>query len=219
MVRSDFLIMALLCEGSSQAVARGEVCLKHDMSLQTRGIKLLPRSKATDAGRIKNRILIFSALNGGKRAQTSLLNFWDYREIISPFSFHTISIECVSFPPPPQHATLGPSRRGSRQGCPGCRAAHSGQLAPAPPLPASGHPGRSGSTSAASARRPLRLVGVAVRQVPGPTASLAGEGDPAEHRQAGLQAPHHRVGTSCRSLFHVFLLLVSQHSIVAPSQY
>lgn len=68
MVRSDFLIMALLCEGSSQAVARGEVCLKHDMILQTRGIKLLPRSKATDAGRIKNRIRIFRALNRWKES-------------------------------------------------------------------------------------------------------------------------------------------------------
>lgn len=68
MLRSAFLIMDLLCKGSSQTVTRGEVCLKHDMILQTRGIKLLLSSKATDAGRIKNRILSFRALNQRKES-------------------------------------------------------------------------------------------------------------------------------------------------------
>lgn len=39
------------------------------------------------------------------------------------------------------------------------------------------------------------MVGVPVRQVPGATADVAGEGDPADHRQTGLQTPHHRVRT------------------------
>lgn len=60
--------MDRLCKGSSQAVPRAEVCLKHDMILQTRGIKLLLSSKATDAGRIKNRILSFRALNQRKES-------------------------------------------------------------------------------------------------------------------------------------------------------
>lgn len=60
--------MDLLYKGSSQTVTRGEVCLKHDMILQTRGIKLLLSSKATDAGRIKNWILSFRALNQRKES-------------------------------------------------------------------------------------------------------------------------------------------------------
>lgn len=60
--------MDLLWKGSSQTVTGGEVCLKHDMILQTRGIKTPLRSKATDVGGIKNRILSFRALNQRKES-------------------------------------------------------------------------------------------------------------------------------------------------------
>lgn len=95
-----------------------------------------------------------------------------------------------------QHASLSvcrPSRRGPRQERPGGGVAHRGQPPPQAPLPAAGHPRGPGPAPAPPARRPVRLVGLPVRQVPGAAADLAGEGDPAEHRQAGLQAPHHRV--------------------------
>lgn len=88
-----------------------------------------------------------------------------------------------------------PSRWGPRQERPGGGVAHCGQPSPQASLPATGYSWRPGTTPAPPAWWPVRLVGLPVRQVPGAAAVLAGKGDPKDHCQTGLQAPHHWVRT------------------------
>lgn len=85
------------------------------------------------------------------------------------------------------------TRGGSWSGRAGGGVAHRGQSSPPTPLPSSGHPWGSGSAASEAAWRPLRLVGVSVRQVPGASSAVAGEGDAGGWHQTGFQAPHHWV--------------------------